>query len=256
VPEAISPTGVRRAEPIMGTAFSLDVRDAVDPEAVDAFFARLRHADSIFSTYRADSQISRLNRGDLALRDADPAMLEVLARCAELRARTGGYFDARASAADGGIDPSGLVKGWATERAARLLEAAGARNYCISAGGDVIVRGERAAGLPWRIGLRHPERADTLATVLHACDLAVASSGNYERGRHVIDPNRGRPADQLLAVSVAGPSLADADAYATAAFAMGHAGLEWIAGLESYAGLSIGRDRVVRWTPGLDAYLA
>jgi thiamine biosynthesis lipoprotein len=247
---------VRRVEAIMGTIFSLDVRDAVVPAAVDAFFARLRDADATFSTYRDDSEISRLNRGELALVDTDPAVREILARCVQLRKRTGGYFDACAWAPGEGVDPSGLVKGWAAERAARELDAAGARNYCVNAGGDVIVRGEREARRPWRVGLRHPDLPGAIAKVLEANDLAVASSGTYERGHHIIDPLRGRPADELLAVTVVGPSLADADAYATAAFAMGAGGLDWIGALKSYAGLVIGRDRVVRWTAGLEAWLA
>ena len=183
----------RRVETVMGIPVVIDVRDgAVGAEALDAAFAFLREADATFSTYRADSQISRLNRGELAARDTAPAVQEVLARCESLRAATRGAFDARAPR-PGSVDPTGLVKGWAVDRAAAILEAAGARSYCVNAGGDVRVRGGPEPGRPWRVGIQHPRRRDRLAAVLAARDLAVATSGAYERGEHIVDPRTGRP---------------------------------------------------------------
>lgn len=248
--ESAAPLGARLAEEIMGTVFSLDARDGVAESAIDAFFDELRAADARFSTFRLDSETSRLARGELRTEQTSEQMREVLARCEELRRRTRGYFDARAS---GRLDPSGLVKGWATERAAAVLHRAGVSNYCVNAGGDVLVHGEPADGQRWRVGIRHPERADAIAAVLEAGDLAVATSGAYERGHHVIDPHRGRPARGILSLTVIGPSLATADAYATAGFAMGTLGLAWVATLPAYAGMAIGLDRVLRWTPGFDA---
>ena len=128
------------------------------PDAIDEAFAWLRFVDATFSTYRADSEIRRLDSGALALADAHPLVREVLARCERLRARTGGYFDARAT---GPLDPSGLVKGWAVDRAAALLTQAGARRFCVNAGGDVVVRGG-----PWRVGVQHPRERDRVAAVL------------------------------------------------------------------------------------------
>ena len=165
-------------------------------------------------------------------------------------------FDVRAHRADGRLDPSGFVKGWAVEAAAGILDAAGARNYCLNAGGDVIARGEPEPGSPWRIGIRHPEIPDRVATILEARDLAVATSGGYERGDHIGDPHTGRPALGLLSVTVVGPHLAEADAYATAAFAMGEAGLSWIATLPGYAGCMITAGRRLVWTEDFGQYKA
>nr|WP_309232295.1 FAD:protein FMN transferase [Micromonospora tarensis] len=65
--------------------------------------------------------------------------------------------------------------------------------------------------------------------MLSGTDLAVATSGVYERGRHVLDPRRGAPASGLRSVTVVGDDLGVADAYATAALAMGTSGLNWLA---------------------------
>ena len=241
----------------MGTAISLDLRSpAVPPAAIEAAFDHLRDIDARFSTSRADSEISRLGWGELSAADCSPDVREVLARCEELRALSRGYFDIRAHRADGRLDPSGFVKGWAVEAAARILDAAGARNYCLNAGGDVIARGEPTPGSPWRIGIRHPEIPDQVATVLEARDMAVATSGEYERGEHISDPHAGRAPDGQLSVTVVGPSLAEADAYATAAFAMGEAGLAWIATLPGYAGCMITARRRLVWTDEFARYKA
>ena len=249
------PRGTVRVEQIMGTAISLDLRDpAVSPAAVGAVFDHLRDIDARFSTYRDDSEISRLGRGELSAEACSPDVREVLERCEALRVLSRGSFDIRAHRADGRLDPSGFVKGWAAEAAARILDGAGARNYCLNAGGDVIVRGEPAPGQPWRIGIRHPELHDRLATVLEARDLAVATSGSYERGEHITDPSTRRPPDGVLSVTVVGAHLSEADAFATAAFAMGRDGLAWIASLPGYAGCMITAERRLVWTPEFARY--
>jgi thiamine biosynthesis lipoprotein len=187
--------GLHEVQQIMGTAISLDVRDAfVSPEVLERAFDYLRAVDMRFSTYKPESEVSRLSRGEIAEKECSPELREVLALCEQVKVTTEGYFDIRAHREDGRIDPSGLVKGWALEKAGRILEAARARNYCINGGGDVVARGQAARGRPWRVGIRHPLVADKLATVLTIVDGAVATSGAYERGDHVRDPHTGRPA--------------------------------------------------------------
>jgi FAD:protein FMN transferase len=235
----------------MGMPVTIDVRDARAGTAqLDRAFAWLREVDAVFSTYRDDSEVSRLGRGELALRDARPMVRQVLARCECLRTATGGYFDARAPR-PGALDPTGLVKGWAVDAAAALLERDGGRRWCIDAGGDVRVRGG-----PWRVGIRHPRRHDRLAAVLEAGDLAVATSGAYERGEHIVDPHTGRPPHGVLSVTVVGPDLATADACATAAFAMGARGPRWTAGLRGYDAMTILAGDEVLCTPGFTARCA
>ena len=237
-----------RVEPVMGIPIGIDVRDDVDPRALDRAFAYLRWVDATFSTYVPDSELARVDAGA----DPSPPVRAVLTRCDALRRRTDGRFDAHAT---GRLDPSGFVKGWALEGAAAILADAGARNLCLHAGGDVLVRGERAPGRPWRVGIQHPLRRDRVAAVLAARDLGVATSGAYERGAHIVDPRSGRPPEGVLSVTIAGPDLGTADAYATAAFAMGLEGPAWTATLGDYAALTILADGRVLSTPGLDRLL-
>jgi thiamine biosynthesis lipoprotein len=258
--------GLHRVEQIMGTAIGLDVRDAsVAPDALEQAFEYLRGVDARFSPYRPESEVSRLIRGEIGAADTSPELREVLAMSEEIRLTSEGYFDIRGHRPDGRPDPTGLVKGWSLENAGRILESAGARNYCINGGGDIVARGEAAPGQAWRIGIRHPLIADALATVLAVRNGAVATSGAYERGEHIRDPFTGRAPIDLRSITIVGPSLTFADAYATAAFAMGPTGLAWVAGLPDYEGCAITTDpdadpsafggRVV-WTAGFERYFA
>lgn len=214
---------------------------AIDGDGdVEGAFAWLRWVDATFSTYRVDSEISRIDRGELAARDAHPFVRQVLGRCERLRRATRGYFDARAG---GRLDPSGLVKGWAAERAWRI-----AGGGCVDAGGDV-----RVGGRPYRVGVRHPHEPGALAAVVRLRDGAVATSGAYERGTHIVDPHTGRPPRGVLSVTVVAPDLATADAYATAAFAMGAGAAAFLA--RATAMIVLEGDRVLT-TPSFDALTA
>ncbi|MET7604518.1 FAD:protein FMN transferase [Streptomyces avermitilis] len=229
----------------MGFPVSLRVDDEGDFEAAaDAVFARLREADARFSPFKADSEVSRLDRGELREDALSADLLEVLDLCEHYRAVTGGAFDVRLPGR--GLDPCAVVKGWSVQRAAELLSAAGARRFCLNAGGDVV-----AAGGPWRVGVRHPEHADKLCTVLELTAGAVATSACYERGDHILDGRTGRPATGLLSLTVVAPTLTEADSVATAAFAMGAEGVEWAAGLDGCEVFAVDAERRVLRTPGL-----
>jgi len=234
-------TGLRRVEQIMGTGISLDLADDLPglDTLADDVFAWLRLVDARFSTFKADSEVCRLDRGELALADASADLRAVLDRCADLWRETDGYFDAYAT---GRLDPSGYVKGWAVQVASDRLLAAGAANHCLNAGGDVRVRGRPAPGRAWRVGVQHPWQALAVCHVVVGTDLAVATSGTYERGCHVVDPHTGRPAAELRSVTVVGADLGTADAYATAAVAMGPAGLAWLAALDGYESAVVTED--------------
>lgn len=238
--------GLHRVEQVMGMPVIVDVHDPVEQAVVDDVFAWLREVDARFSTYRDDSEVSRLGHGTLALADAHPDVRWVYARCDELRAVTDGYFDV--AAVNG--DPSGLVKGWAVDRAGAILAEAGLRNWAVYAGGDILLRGAALPEPVWRIGIQHPRHRDRVARTLAANDLAVATSGAYERGEHVVDPHTGTAPAGVLSVTIVGPDLTLADAFATAAFAMGAGGPEWTRGLEGYEALSILADETILRTEG------
>jgi len=236
--------------PMMGTTVSVDVRDEDVPvAALEAAVRTLRELDARFSTYREDSEIRRIERGELATADAHPDVREVLDACAILRAESGGAFDAWRG---GGLDPSGYVKGWAAERAADMLRAAGAKSFVLNLGGDVVCAGEATPGVPWRIGVRHPADPRTMALVLAVRDGAVATSGSYERGDHVVDGRTSLPASAWRSVTVVAPDLATADAVATGAMAMGKSGPEWAARRPGCEVAAIGDDERLWTTAGLE----
>jgi FAD:protein FMN transferase len=245
---------IRRVEEVMGTVVGIDIRSEVAPDALDDAFAYLHEVDARFSPYRADSEIERLARSELALREASDEVLAVAALCHELLRATDGAFDAWGHRPGGVFDPTGVVKGWALDGVAGILRAAGATSFAINGGGDVVVAGEAAPGKPWRVGIRHPLEADRTAAVLGVVDAAVATSGAYERGAHIIDPATGRPAAGLLSATVVAPSLARADAFATAVFAMGNSGPRWIA-QRGGALIAVMTDQQVVTTPAMDRLL-
>ncbi|MFB8749892.1 FAD:protein FMN transferase [Streptomyces parvulus] len=244
----------------MGTVFSFDVRGG-EPAAVrtalDEAVAQLRRADEVFSTYREDSQVSRLARDEVAVGECAPEVAEVLGLAAEAERVSEGWFSTRYR---GRLDPTGIVKGWAVERAARRLASAGATGVSLNGGGDVQLLGTPGSGRPWRVGVSDPLRPGGLAAVVSAAgaaELAVATSGSAERGAHVVDPRTGRSAvTDLLSVTVVAPRLTWADCWATAAFAMGsREGLRWLESLPGVEGLLITAGDEVRCTGGLAAWL-
>jgi FAD:protein FMN transferase len=245
----------RRVERVMGTVVSLSLPDGgAGSGPADAAFAWLHEVDMRFSPFRPESEVSRLIRGELAASAVSVDLAEVLDLCETVEVLSDGAFDIRGHRKDGAPDPTGLVKGWAIERAAKLMAGAGIERGCLNAGGDVLAWGGRAVGEPWRIGIAHPERHDAVAVVLEASDLAVATSGTTERGRHIVDARTRLPADALLTTTVVGPSLARADGYATAAFAMGVAGLRWCRGLPGYEACALTRDGQLLTTAGFGRY--
>jgi FAD:protein FMN transferase len=237
--------GLRFAEQVMGTVFSFDIRDPVTAEirsaAADAV-AWLHHVDEVFSPFLPSSAVSRINRGETTPDQCLPEVAEVLDLCAQAREITDGWFD---EAASGTLDPSGLVKGWAVRGASDLLHMAGARSTCVNGGGDLQFRGAPAPGGAWRAGIADPADSGALIAVVSVVGMAVATSGTAERGAHIHDPWTGEPIEggALASATVVGPDITWADAYATAAFAMGPvAARRWIGTMDGYELLLVETD--------------
>jgi thiamine biosynthesis lipoprotein len=255
---SIRPPRLRHAENVMGTVVSFDVpdwagRDAGNGTVLDRVVRWLHWVDATFSPYREDSDVSRFGRGSLALTDCAAELAEVLAACAEVSALSGGYFT---TGPGGRFDPSGYVKGWAIERAAAMLTAAGSAEHSVNGGGDIQCVGDRGPGQPWRVGIADPLRPGSLALVVTGQDFAVATSGVAERGAHIVNPHTGQPAADLASLTVVGARLAATDAYATAAFAMGPAAREWVESLDGYEAFAVTPSGQVWQTSGFRAYLA
>ena len=233
---------------------TVEIRDAAPSAAVfDAVFSDLTRVDRMFSPFLTESAVSRINARTLREADADPLVAEVLARCRDHEVLTYGYFNAWSG---GRLDPSGFVKGWAIARACAILDRHGHRNYFVDGAGDVQTRGEREPGVAWRVGIRHPVERSKVARVVLARDLAVATSGTYEKGSHIQDPHTGLPATALVSLTVTGPDIVTADVFATAAFAMGLAGLPFIEARPGYEAYAIDPALRARWTSGFEALCA
>jgi thiamine biosynthesis lipoprotein len=201
-------------------------------EALAGAVAELRAVDAAFSPYRQRSLVSLVRRGELSPAGYPPPLAEVVRRCAALRAATDGWFDAWAL--PGGFDPSGMVKGWAIDRAAVLLRAAGIDDYAITAGGDWLVRGTGPRGGPWRVGVADPDNPLRVLATVDLTDGAVATSGY---GMPIVDPHTGERISSTGPAAVTGPALSTADGYATALYAAGEAGVSWVPTTDGYRAL-------------------
>jgi thiamine biosynthesis lipoprotein len=238
-------------EHVMGTVISFDLRFADEGQrpqlrtAVGDAVAWLHRVDDVFSTYRHDSQISRLGRGELRLADCDGDVAEVLELCAQVGRESNGYFSSNYG---GKLDPTGLVKGWAIQRASERLSAAGSAHHLINGGGDIQAVGGSAPNVAWQVGIAHPLARGAFASLVEITDGAVATSGIAERGAHIVDPFTGQPAVTLASVTVVGCDLIRSDAYATAAIAMGGRAHGWLESRQDYEAFAVAANGHGWWT--------
>ncbi|WP_199178656.1 FAD:protein FMN transferase [Acidimangrovimonas sediminis] len=233
---------------------TLDIVDAAGEAPFEAVFGLLEAIDRRFSPFKAESELCRLDRGDLAEPALSGEMREVLALAEDTGRRSNGYFRIRRP--DGGLDPSGVVKGWAIKRAADLLRARGHRHFCVEVAGDMEVSGLGPDRQPWRVGLRNPFDAGQIVKVLALSDRGIATSGTATQGQHIYDPHRpGHAITRIVSLTVIGPDVLEADRFATAAFAMEEDGIDFIEETPGLEGYAIGADRVATLTSGFRAYV-
>lgn len=194
----------------MGTVFSFLIDpgntplDQVD-SAIDQACTELHRLDDRFSLWKPDSELSRLRAQTVD--QPSELMDEVFELCARACQLSGGYFDPWAM--PGGFDPTGLVKGWAAERALSILAGCGMDTALLNAGGDICV----LEGKTYQIGIQHPTVPDALCAVIPTTST-VATSGIYERGAHLFHPFGGTVA--AVSATVVGEGLWRIDAFATA----------------------------------------
>ncbi|MEO6086444.1 MAG: FAD:protein FMN transferase [Umezawaea sp.] len=239
----------RYVDHVMGMPISLALRGrhAADDRARTAWadvMASLHWVDRVFSTYRAESFVSRLGRGEVDVADCPPEVAEVMALGDLAEQRSDGAFRVRRAGADGAVvlDPSGVVKGWAVERASVHLEALEETDFCLSAGGDMLCRTFDPDARPWRIGIEDPHDPTKLIAVVPVSTGAVATSGATHRGRHVVDARIGRPPADVASVTVVTASLTWADIDATTAYAHDRDAAAWLSGQPGRSGLVVWSD--------------
>ncbi|SDS33699.1 thiamine biosynthesis lipoprotein [Friedmanniella luteola] len=239
----------RRAAEVMGTVVSLALRGrhagtATGEAAWSEAMARLRRAEAMFSTYRADSLVSRLERAELLLADCPPEVHTVLALADRAEQESGGAFAVRRLDATGVVrlDPSGVVKGWAADRAAAALAALDGTDFCLSVGGDLVCRTLDPASPPWRIGIEHPHDPTRLVATVPVRTGAVATSGTAHRGAHLVDARTGTAPAGVASVTVVGADLTSVDVDATAAYALGPEAARWLRTRPGRTGLVVWAD--------------
>ena len=250
-----APPLLRRVVHLMGMPVSLAVRPGeLSVEAVEVAWGRvideLTWVDRTFSTYRSDSAISKLGRGEVSVEDCPPEVKEVLDLGEHARIVSRGAFDVHRPGPDGTVqlDPAGVVKGWAVERAALHLEECGVPAYCLSAGGDMVCRTRNPEDPEWLIGIEDPHDPRGVVAKVPVRNGGVATSGLAHRGAHLTDARTGATPEALASVTVVDESLTWADIDATAAFTLGVDGPGWLR--------ERGRTAVIVWADGNAEVLA
>lgn len=246
-------TSIRRVEHHLGTAITLGC-DGADAGAADAFFARIAELEAVLSRFRPDSELSRVAAGRLDLDDASPELREVVTNCERLRFLTRGDFEYEPRRRSGDrcdppLDPNAFAKGWIVEQACLQLRLRGVRSFFVNAGGDVVAGAPSAGRSSWRVGVRSPFDPSAVLATLDLADVAVATSGAYERGAHIRCTPHG-----LASVTIVGPDLGTADALATAVFAAGSVTPSWWEFGGEYAVLAIDGAGRLRWTSELERH--
>ena len=236
----------------MGMPVILDIRDEnVEEDIFTTIFDYFTAVDEKFSTYKEQSEIMRINRGEITTKDHSPEMREIFQLSEETKHLTKGYFDI---SRDGMIDPSGLVKGWAINNAANMLLKRGYKNFFVEIAGDIQVHAQENDP-PWSIGIRNPFKAEEIVKVFYLRNEGIATSGTYVRGQHIYNPkDPKKELHDVASMTVIGPNIYEADRFATAAFAMGIEGIEFIERLPHFEGYMIDKNGRATLTSGLHQF--
>jgi thiamine biosynthesis lipoprotein len=238
---------------LMGMPIEIEIVGEEVEAAMEGAFAYLRSVDERFSTYKEGSEISQINRGEVRLEDSSGLMREICALAEKTKSESQGYFDIRQPA--GHIDPSGIVKGWAIRNTAELIRRAGFENYFVNAGGDIALGGRNEGGGEWSVGIRNPFAIDEIVKVVYPRGKGIATSGSYLRGDHIYNPHAlNDKITGVVSITVIGPDVLEADRFATAAFAMGQKGIEFIERLSGFEGYLIDERGIATMTSGFEAY--
>ena len=245
---------MKQTRVLMGMPITVEVLDlSVTSTDIDDIYKYFDGIDHQFSVYKADSEISRINQGKLKHSEYSADMTEIFKLCAETKMLSRGYFNIDRK---GKLDPSGLVKGWAILKASQILDAKKLNNYFIEAGGDIQSHGLNSQQQPWTVGIRNPFNINEIVKKISLKNIGVATSGTYFRGQHIYNPqDRDRYITDVISLSVIGPNIYEADRFATAAFAMGQKGINFISTLKDFEAYQIDNTGHALYTPGFNNFV-
>lgn len=240
----------------MGMPVTVEITDPAGDIDFAAVFDYFTYIDETFSTYKPGSEIMRINRGELPEKEWSDDMRIIVMLAEETKQRSDGFFDMKKP--DGSYDPSGIVKGWAIWQAAQLLERRGFKNFYVDAGGDIQTHGKNGEEKSWSVGIKNPLRKppepEEIVKTIFASGEGIATSGTYIRGDHIYNPKNGSPATEIVSLTVIGPNIYEADRFATAAFAMGAAGITFIEKMPGLEGYIIDGKGLATMTTGFEKF--
>lgn len=242
---------MKQTRQIMGMPITIEIAEIVDRKIFTTIFDYFKAVDKQFSPYKKTSEVGLINQGKLKTAHYSKEMKQIITLAKKTTHQTNGYFDIYNNEA---FDPSGIVKGWAIHNASKLLKQHGIKNFSIEAGGDIQVSGKNSQGKNWQVGIRNPFKGDEIVKVIEVSSNGIATSGNYERGEHIYNP-KGRLLDDVVSITVIGKNIYEADRFATAAFAMGAKGIEFIDAINGLEGYAINRQGIARLTSGFDRFV-
>lgn len=232
---------------------TVEILDSSDQSLMEKVFSYFTYVDQKFSTFKTDSEINRINRGEVSEEEYSADMREILLLAEQTKKETNRFFDIRRP--QGGMDPSGIVKGWAIHKAAQLLMESGVTDYFIDAGGDIQVSRPGVLGLPWKVGIQNPFNNQEVVKVLNLRNEGLATSGTYNKGSHIYNPKASADlATNIVSFSVVAKNIYEADRFATAAFAMGADGIYFIEKLPGFEAYQIDEKGTATFTSGFNKY--
>ena len=239
---------------LMGMPITVEIVDnIVTKKEFGKIFSYFEAIDCRFSTYKKESEISLINKCLVKEKDFSCEMKEIFSLAEETKELTFGYFDIVTPL--GKYDPSGIVKGWAVYKASRILEEDGYKNFYIDAGGDIQTSGKNSNGKKWKIGIRNPFNTEEIVKTVELSGEGVATSGLYIRGDHIYNPNnKNYSIENFASLTVIGPNVYEADRFATASFAMGVGGIDFIEGLKEFEGYAINNNSIAVFTSNFEKY--
>lgn len=224
--------------------------------AIEEAFIEIERVEGIFSKFNNESEISKINRlaGTEGI-NISPEVFGLIERAINYSRLTNGSFDITVEPLKKGryekifldknrssihflegdikIDLGGIAKGYAVDKAKEILSSRGVSNALINIGGNIYALGNSPRKESWKIGIQNPGNKKGITYKLDLKDRAIATSGSYERGSHIIDPASGKATEGVASVTVIARSAEEADALSTAVFVMGkERGLELIKSLE------------------------
>ena len=240
---------------LMGMPITIEILDEkATQNDFNKAFDYLAYIDKNFSTFKPDSEISKINRGEIEEKDWSQEMKEVFQLAEKTKRETKGFFDVLDN--NGKYNPSGIVKGWAILNTAKLIWSLEFKNFYVNAGGDIQFSGKNSDGEKWKTGIKNPFNQKEIVKIVYIPDgVGIATSGNYIRGDHIYNPNdRIQLIEDIVSFTVIGPDVCEADRFATAVFAMGKEGINFLEKMPKFAGYMIDKNGVASMTSNFENY--